>query len=74
MRKHRRMKDLQQREIKSEKEDGLSSKNRLILHEDFAKIGPLFSKMPFRRITEKIHKFLFLHRCVMSERLLRVLA
>ena len=31
-----RMKELQQREIKSEKEDGLSSKNRLILHGDFA--------------------------------------
>ena len=36
MSKHRRMKELQQREMKSEKEDGLSGKNRLILHGDFA--------------------------------------
>ena len=36
MSKHRGIKELQQCEIKSEKEDRLSSKNHLILHRDFA--------------------------------------
>ena len=36
MNKHRGMKELQQREIKSEKEGGLLNKNRLIVHGDFA--------------------------------------
>ena len=36
MSKHRRMKELRQREIRSEKDDGLSGKNRLILPGDFA--------------------------------------